>query len=1188
MSYMRKIACIVAVFVLPLRLAAQQDVINTVIGGGPNNMPATDANLNQPYQLAFDAQGNYFVAAAGQNRVFRVNPGTGVLTVFAGTGVVGYSGDGDAATNATLSGPQGIAVDGANPANVYISDTNNCVVRLVNGSTGIISTIAGGTNNTPNGCSYSGDNGAANLAQLSSPSGLALNLTTNDLYIADFSNGRIRKVVGGVATGTISTVAGGGVNGNCGGTPNYGDGGKAINATLCYPGNIALDTTVSPPNVFISNNSGAGFFNQCAVREVIGGSIANVSGNIYRVAGSYSLGCGYKDNAANATNGQIYFPYQLQVQVNGSTTTVWIADYELGYIRQFTVTYSGGIPAGANLSTVAGSGTSNFCGDGGPPKSACIGPVGLALDSGGNLFIGDYWNNRIRAVTAGIINTVAGWANANSSNPQNNDGNPGGTQPLSISLYQPFGVFVDGSENVFVADASNDDTIREWVSGGNVNTYAGNGTPGYAGDGSTVNSTTTQLNNPNGVVKDSNGNTYISDTYNCVVRMVNSAGTISTIAGGTNNTPNGCGYSGDGGSATNAHLNNPYGLAVDGSNNLYIADTSNNVIREVQASTGIISTVAGTGIYGYNGDGGPATNAYLRSPYGVAVDRAGNLFIADTTNHRIREVNALTQTIQTVAGNGTAGFSGDGPATQNSLSSPNGVTVDANGNLFIADTNNVALRWVDSAGNMTTFAGNGNYGFSGDGGLAINAMLAVPTTVSVDSSGNIFTVDQGNARIREISALGELNRSTSSLTFPLVSVGSTSQPQTVTLSAVGPLTISNISVTGDYSESDACPPSLTNGQTCMLYVYFAPKAAGTRLGSVTINDSGFFNSAPTVNLTGTGSAISIGGSPVSFGNQTVKVTSGIKSVTIKNNGSTPITMSDGVPPHPLPYVLNETTDFAFAVGGNTCPAAGQQLAPKGSCTIGLTFTPQSTGLKKGAVIVSDNDPTTPQVIGLSGTGTSLVSISPASIGFAAQAVGTTSASSKITLTNKTTNNSLTLGTPAVSVTGPYVKGTGTTCTDGLVLTASPAAGSTCVINVQFSPTALGYAAGSVSVSETNDSTSPQTVALSGIGTAVKFTPPSVVFAPVTKGTQATPVPVTITNVGTRTITFTNATLTGTNSPDFSTDAGNPPCGSILPGKTCTFNMFFTPSKVGAEKATYKVFDNSPGSPQSLALSGTGQ
>jgi hypothetical protein len=514
---------------------------------------------------------------------------------------------------------------------------------------------------------------------------------------------------------------------------------------------------------------------------------------------------------------------------------------------------------------------------------------------------------------------------------------------------------------------------------------------------------------------------------------------------------------------------------------------------------------------------------------------------------------------------------------------PNGVTVDGNGNMFIADTSNVALRWVDSAGNMTTFAGiPGNYGFSGDGGVAVNAMLASPTNVSVDSSGNIFTVDQGNGRIREINALGELNRSTSSLTFPLVSVGSTSPPQTVTLSAVGPLTISNISVTGDYSESDACPPSLTNGQTCTLYVYFAPKAAGPRLGSVTISDSGFFNSAPTVNLTGTGSAISIGGAPVSFGNQTVKLTSVIKSVTIKNNGSTAITMSDGIPPHPLPYVLNETTDFAFA--NNNCPAAGQQFAPKGSCTIGLTFTPQSTGLKKGALIVNDNDPTTPQVVGLSGTGISLVSLSPASIGFAVQAVGTTSASSKITLTNKTANNTLTLGTPAVTVTGPYGKATGTTCTDGLVL----AMGSTCVINVQFSPTALGYAAGSVSVSETNDSTSPQTVALSGIGTGVRFTPSSVVFAPVTKGTQATPVPVTITNAGTRTITFTNATLTGTNSPDFSTDAGNPPCGSILPGKTCTFNMFFTPSKVGAEKATYKVFDNSPGSPQSLALSGTGQ
>jgi sugar lactone lactonase YvrE len=1174
MSYMRKIVVWgFAICALTLSLAAQQDVINTVIGGGPNNMPATDANLNAPQYLAFDAQGNYYIAAYAQNRVFKVNPSTGVLTVFAGTGIAGYSGDGGAATNATLSGPQGLAVDGANPPNVYIADTSNCVIREVTGSTGIINTIAGGTNNTPNNCGFT-DNVPASQAQLNAPIALALNLSNNDLYIADQVNARIRKVAGGLASGTISTVAGGNPNfGNCGGTAPYGDGGLATNATLCYPGGVALDTTVSPPNIFLSNNSGGGFNGQCVVRVVVGSS-----GKIYRVAGSYSLGCGYKD-AATAINGQVYYPYQLQVQVSGSTSTVWVADWQNALIRQFTVTYSGGVPTGANLITLAGTPSnpnfSSSCGDGVPPKSACIGPVGVALDASGDLFIGDYNNNRVREVTGGLINTVAGWASAYSSNPQNNDGNPGGTLPLSISLYQPFGVFVDGSQNVFVADATNDDTIREWVSAGNVNTFAGNGTAGYAGDGSAVNSTTTELNNPDGVVKDSNGNTYISDTNNCVVRMVNTAGTISTIAGGTNNTPNGCGYSGDGGPATSAHLSSPVGLAVDASNNLYIADLQNNVIREVAASTGIITTVAGTGIYGYSGDGGPATNADMRSPYGVAVDHAGDIFIADTGNCRIREVNALTQTIQTVAGNGACTFSGDGPATENSLNSPNGVTVDANGNLFIADTNNVALRWVDSTGNMTTFAGANNYGFSGDGGLAINATFSNPTSLSADSSGNIFVVDQGNARIREINALGELNRSTSSLTFPLLSVGSTSPAQTVTLSAVGPLTISNISITGDYTESDDCPSALTNAQTCTLFVYFAPKAAGTRLGAVTINDSGFFNPAPTINLTGTGTAISLTGAPVAFGSVLVKG-SVTKNVVVKNNGTTPIAMST----NPPPYVLNETTDFTITT--NTCPAAGQQLGGKKSCTIGITFSPQSTGNKKGAVIINDNDPTTPQVIGLSGTGSSNVVLNPTSITFAAQAVGTTSASSKITLTNKTAG-SITLGTPAVNVTGPFVAAAGTTCTNGLVIATK----GTCVINVQFSPTAVGYVAGSVSVSD-SDVTSPQSVALTGTGTGVKFTPASVNFGPVTKGTQSNPMPITITNVGTKTITITNATMTGTNSGDFFTDVGNPPCNPIPAGQTCNFNVYFTPSIVGAEKATYKVFDNSPGSPQSLALSGTGQ
>jgi hypothetical protein len=296
-------------------------------------------------------------------------------------------------------------------------------------------------------------------------------------------------------------------------------------------------------------------------------------------------------------------------------------------------------------------------------------------------------------------------------------------------------------------------------------------------------------------------------------------------------------------------------------------------------------------------------------------------------------------------------------------------------------------------------------------------------------------------------------------------------------------------------------------------------------------------------------------------------TSAVKNVTVKNNGTSAITMGT--------ITLNETTDFAIS---STCPASGSTLAAKASCVIGLTFTPTTTGPKKGAVIIKDSDPTSPQIIGVSGTGTSNVSLSPSSIVFAATPVGTTSAASKITLTNKT-GVSLTLGNPAITITGPFVNAASTTCTNNLIIANL----GTCIINVQFKPTVVGFTSGTLSVSD-SDITSPQTIALSGTGTALRFTPSSINFGTVTKG-QPVSSTVSLTNAGTTAVTITGYDMAGANSVDFTYSA---PCGSsIAAGTSCTLTMYFTPSKTGLEKATFKVFDSSPGSPQSLPLSGTG-
>jgi uncharacterized protein (TIGR03437 family) len=323
----------------------------------------------------------------------------------------------------------------------------------------------------------------------------------------------------------------------------------------------------------------------------------------------------------------------------------------------------------------------------------------------------------------------------------------------SAEMHDPYAVATDSAGNFYIADSGNN-VIRK-VANGVITTFAGNGTIGYSGDNGPA--TSAQLNAPYGVAVDSAGNLYIADSANNVIREV-SNGVISTFAG--NGTS---GYTGDNGPATSAQLFTPSAVAVDSAGNLYIADFGNNVIRKVSASSGVISTVAGTSAtYGFGGDNGPATSAELYQPAGLAVDSSGNLYIADTANSRVRKVSA-TGVITTVAGNGTPGFAGDGAAaTSAELNEPFGLAVDTAGNLYIADLSNNRIRKV-SGGEITTVAGNGTAGYSGDGGAAANAELNEPLAIAPDPYGNFYIADFVNDRIRIMSS--------SSCTY---SIGSTS------------------------------------------------------------------------------------------------------------------------------------------------------------------------------------------------------------------------------------------------------------------------------------------------------------------------------------------------------------------------------------------------------------------------------
>lgn len=326
----------------------------------------------------------------------------------------------------------------------------------------------------------------------------------------------------------------------------------------------------------------------------------------------------------------------------------------------------------------------------------------------------------------------------------------GGTA-TSAELNQPYNVAVDSSGNLYIADQSNFRIRKMTASTGLVSTIAGNGIAGYTGDGGAA--TSAEISTyVYGIAADSSGNTYFSDFAHHIIRKVTAlTGLISTIVG--TGTP---GSTGDGGAATAAEIYQPYNVAVDASGNIFIADESTSSVRKVTASTGFISTVAGNGSSTYSGDGGPATAAGLVNPTGVAIDSANNIFIADETNSRVRKVTSSTGFISTVAGNGTDGYSGDGAAaTSGEFYNPSGVAVDSAGNLYVVDVSNERIRKVSaSTGFISTVAGTGVGGYSGDGGPATSAMLNTPYSIAIDAFGNLYFADTGNNRIRKVVGSG--------------------------------------------------------------------------------------------------------------------------------------------------------------------------------------------------------------------------------------------------------------------------------------------------------------------------------------------------------------------------------------------------------------------------------------------------
>ena len=351
-------------------------------------------------------------------------------------------------------------------------------------------------------------------------------------------------------------------------------------------------------------------------------------------------------------------------------------------------------------------------------------------------------------VSYGTITTVAGINAIGYSG----DGGPA----TSAKLWDPTCVAVDSSGNLYIGDLANYNVRKVTAVTGIISTYAGGNGHGYSGDGGPATAAT--IYGPSDCALDAAGNLYLADDANNVIRKV-AAGTgiITTVVGNgfQAGSPNG-GFAGDGGPALKAEINHPFGVALDKAGDLYVADTSNYRVRRVDAVTGVITTVAGNGTGGYSGDGGLAINAELYNPEGLAVDSAGNLYIAEQANDDIRRVDAVTGVITTVAGTGGAsnsGFSGDGgAATSAKLNAPVGVALDAAGNLYISDTSNMRIRRVTvSTGIIQTVVGGAGQGYAGNGGPSANAELNNPWKITFDGRGTMYIADYTNSVVRMVT-----------------------------------------------------------------------------------------------------------------------------------------------------------------------------------------------------------------------------------------------------------------------------------------------------------------------------------------------------------------------------------------------------------------------------------------------------
>ncbi len=727
-----------------------QDLVNTVAGSswsfslGPT---ATQTPLGTPPAIAVDSSGNVYFTDSQNNLVFRLNS-SGVLTILAGTGTAGFSGDMGPATSAQLNDPEGIAVDSA--LNVYVADRANHRVRVITAA-GMIATVVG-TGVAGN----SGDKGPASQAQLNAPKALALS-PDGTLYIGDGTVIRSVKL----STLIISSF-----------TPCAGAG-YAVDA-LAVDKNGALYTSILNQ---VNKNSG---------------------GTCTRLAGDNVPG--YYGDGLPSSGAEVNHPMGLAVD---GSFNVFIADTGSHRVREI----SNGV-----INTIAGNGTPGFSGDGTGTGETLSLPSGVAVDAAGNLYIADTANGRIRKLVSGQLSTIAG----NGGYQFGGDGGPA----VNALLNSPHNVAVDLDGGIIISDTTNH-RVRKMDPSGVIHTIAGTGTAAFLGDGGPA--TQAALNQPLGIAVDRSGNLYIADSGNLRIRQVAPNGTIRTVAGVLSS---GIFYAGTG---INTQIATPSELAVDSAGAVYFVSASGGVtwIQKLDTS-GNLTVFAGDPFGGGSTVDNIAATAASISVRGLAIDANNNVYFSDASRVRYVDANVL---VHTVAGNQLSGSKGDGgPALQASLS-PSNLALDNAGNLYVNDQGRI--RVINSSGVINAYAGSLPVmaTFSGDNGPALTAQFSNPNGLAADAAANLYIADTGNNRVRKtgarvlpIPSLGSLSPS---------SANSGGAPFTLTVNGAGFVAGSIICWNGAYRVTTYV------SSTQLQALIAASDIAGTSTVAVTV-----FNPAP--------------------------------------------------------------------------------------------------------------------------------------------------------------------------------------------------------------------------------------------------------------------------------------------------------------------------------------------------------